>query len=234
MPAAVPKPFDFQRYRSDGFFVWDGVFPADMLQRTIDRAMALPRARQGDFAPAMQAHREDPGFLELMRHPPVVEIVEALVGGTASGIQTQFFYMVPGTRGFSAHQDNFFVEAPSEAFVSVWVPLTDVDRANGTLILWPGSHRFGKLPVQKVVVTAGAGQDPNANNEETVIPAGLAPVDLVARKGSAVFIHSEVVHASHSNDAAAARYVQLNTYVLAGSPFRPGKHARRDEVSLHT
>jgi len=234
MRRANHQPFDFESFRSAGFVVWEAVVSDQLVDRTIARAMALSGARQGKFAPAMQPHREDPGFLELMRHPTIVETVEALVGGTAAGLQTEFFYTVPGTRGFSAHQDNFFVEAPSDAFVSVWVALTDVDARNGGLIGWPGSHRFGRLPVRATALAPAAGQDINANNEETVLPEGLTPLDVIAPKGSAVFLHSQFVHASHANRSDAPRYVQLNTYIRAGAPFRPGNTARREEITLHT
>jgi phytanoyl-CoA hydroxylase len=232
MSEPTPRPFDFERFRSAGFYIWESVFPDPAVERAIARGMALSGARRGHFSPAMQPHREDPELLELMRAPAVVAVVEALVGGPAAGVQTEFFYTVPGTRGFSAHQDNFFVEAPHDQFVSVWVPLTDVGPENGGLIIWPGSHRLGKLPVRKTGSAPAAGQDANANNEETVLPPGLAPVDLVASKGSAVFIHSELVHASHTNRSSAPRPVLLNTYVRADAPFRAGNTARREEISL--
>ena len=233
MADPAPEPFDFARFRATGFHVWPRVFADAAVERAIARGMALAGARRGDLAPAMQPHREDPGLLELMRDAAVVAVVEALVGGRAAGIQTQFFYTAPGTRGFSAHQDNFFVEAPPDQFVSVWVPLVDVGPANGGLILWPGSHRFGKLPVRKTGAAPAAGQDANANNEESVLPAGLVPLDLVAPRGSAVFLHSEMVHGSHTNGSAAQRPVLLSTYVREGAPFRPGNTARRAEIALH-
>ncbi len=230
-PAA--QQLDIARFRADGFYVWRGAFSDDTVARTVAQGMALPGARQGNLTPAMQAHRTDPTLLALMRDPAIVDAVETLVGGPAAGIQTEFFYTAPGTRGFSAHQDNFFVEAPPDQFVSVWIPLVDVGADNGGLILWPGSHRFGKLPVRKTGAAPGAGQDANANNEETVLPPGLAPVDLVAGKGSAVFLHSELVHASHTNRSSALRPVLLNTYIRAGAPFRPGNTAQRAEIPLH-
>ncbi len=233
MPRIISEPFDFEAFHTAGFAVWKGVVPDQMADRAIERAMALSSARQGKLAPAMQPQREDPGFLELMRHAEIVSTVEALVGGAAAGLQVEFFYTMPGTRGFSAHQDNFFAEAPSEAFVSVWVALTDIGPHNGGLIGWPGSHRLGRLPVRPTGLTPHPGQDANANNEEIILPEGLTTVDVVAPKGSAVFLHSLFVHASHPNRSEAPRYVQLNTYIRVGAPFRPGNTAQRQEIALH-
>src|SRR5579871_1347695 len=77
MTQSGPEPFDFDGFRAQGFHVWPRVFPDAAVARTIAHGMALAGARRGDFAPAMQPHREDPALLELMRDPAVVAVVEA-------------------------------------------------------------------------------------------------------------------------------------------------------------
>jgi hypothetical protein len=51
----------------------------------------------GSYRPILMPHRDHPVFLDMIRYPPTVEIVENLVGGRASGIGGEFFYMRPGT-----------------------------------------------------------------------------------------------------------------------------------------
>ena len=43
------------------------------------------------------------------------------------------------------HQDWSSMESSMNSLV-VWVPLVDVNEENGTLIVWPGSHKLGPLP----------------------------------------------------------------------------------------
>ena len=50
------------------------------------------------------------------------------------------------TQGFSPHQDNFFVDARGDTFISAWIALTDVCPENGGLIIGQ-KHMEKKLEV---------------------------------------------------------------------------------------
>src|SRR5262249_46211673 len=145
---------------------------------------------------------------------------------------TEFFYCKPGTRGFSMHQDNFFVEAGANVFASAWCALTDTYMEKGGLIVYPGTHKEGMLPVHKIEVAKDAGQDPNANNEETVVPPKYKPVNASVPKGAVLYIHGYLVHGSNSNQTNEWRHVLLNTYIREGEKFRAGKYAQRAPVDL--
>lgn len=216
-------------YQEQGFFVEPDVIPEELCDRLVAAARA---AADANFKPIMNPHRIDPVFLEMMRYRPLVGIMERLVGGKASGLQSEFFFTKAGTRGFAKHQDNFFVEAPEDAFASAWTALTDITPDKGGLVLYRGSHHAGRLPVREIVVAADAGQDKNAANEESVLPEGYPPVDVPVKKGSIVLLHAHVVHSSNRNENAPFRYAVLNTYIRSGEKFRPGNTARRDEVPL--
>src|SRR5581483_4260662 len=99
-----------------------------------------------------------------------------------------------GTPGFAAHQDNYYVEAPRDAFVSVWSPMVDVSRTNGTLMIYPGSHHENILPIEPVEVIEDPGQDKNAHRQQVVLPDKYRPMDVIASAGDAVFIHGYLVH----------------------------------------
>lgn len=219
-------------YREDGYFIEDGVLSAAECEKLIAAGMQLPGVKAGDFRPAMQPHRHNAIFLEALRDPRIAGVIEGLVGGKPVGLQTEFFYGKPGVKGFANHQDNFFVEADPECFASAWIALTDVGPENGGLIAYPGSHREGRLPVRQLQTGVVAGQDPNANNEETVLPPGYAPTDIRVTRGSVVFLHSHFVHGSRMNQTDRYRYVLLCTYIREGTKFRPGHYARREPIVI--
>jgi len=219
-------------YQTDGYFVERGVLSAEECKQIIAAALRLPGAMRGDLRPAMQPHRDDPLFLRVLRHPNIVATIHRLVGGTAVGLQTQFYYTPAGAKGLSRHQDNFFVEAPADAFASAWIALVDVGSSNGGLYGYPGTHNCGRLPVRKLSVPAESNQDPNSSNEETSLPEGQPAIDIEAPLGSVVFLHASFVHGSHPNDSPRNRYALLCTYAREGAPFRPGKNARREPVDL--
>ena len=47
------------------------------------------------------------------------------------------------------HQDWLSMESSMNSLV-VWVPLVDVGKENGTILIWPGTHKLGPLPFDSV------------------------------------------------------------------------------------
>jgi len=184
--------------------------------------------------PVMNPHRSDPVFLDALRHPAIVAILERLLGGPVSGIQSQYFPCVPGTPGFTAHQDNHYVEAARDAFASAWIALDDASAENGALIAYPGSHREPLLPVEDVPeATPHPTQAFNAIRQRVIVPQRYAATTLSVAPGSVVFLHGHLLHASHENQATRPRRALLATYVRQGTPFRRGETARRTEIDLY-
>jgi phytanoyl-CoA hydroxylase len=173
-------------------------------------------------------------FLNALRNVRIVKIMEHLLGDKVSGLQTQFFYCQPGTQGFAAHQDNFYVQAPQDDFASVWTAIDDVTVENGALVLYPGTHKEPLLPVEPCPFhTVQAGQDINANRMQVVIPPQYKGVDCPMPAGRAAFFHGHTVHSSHPNISNGTRRALLMTYLKKGSAFRPGNNARREEVDVY-
>lgn len=218
-------------YREHGFAVVEDAVPASLCDDLIAAAQALPCVAAGAPRVEMNVHRLAPIFERTMAHPNILQVMDRLVGGGASGLQSQFFFGPPGTPGFHAHQDNHYVQADPACFASAWLALVDVSPANGGLCAWPGSHRAGPQPVRAM---EGDELDTRFGvREATVIPASCTPpVDIVATRGSVVFLHGHLIHGSHPNRSDGRRYVLLNTYIRAGSAFRAGRTAGRLEHPL--
>jgi ectoine hydroxylase-related dioxygenase (phytanoyl-CoA dioxygenase family) len=223
------------RFREVGYHVDPGLVPASLCDRVLSAAASLPNATDGTYRPIPMSHRVDPAFLAMMRFSPIVEIVEQLVGGRASGIGGEYFYMRPGTEGFAPHQDNFYIQAPPDAFVSVWTALCDVDAENGALVFFPGTHKLGALEVRNGRKLSDPGQNPGAQAIECIFPDAYAPMDVNLKKGSVVFFHSQLVHRSSGNlSTSRFRHSFLATYIKSGQPFRAGTVQMRAEVDLHS
>src|SRR5262245_25367640 len=109
------------QYDRDGYCIQPEVFSSKDCAALIAAARELPEFKKGDTRPAMMPHRTEKIFLDALKHPTIVTMMERLLSGKVSGLQTEFFYCAPGTKGFSNHQDNFFVEAPEDAFASAWI-----------------------------------------------------------------------------------------------------------------
>lgn len=223
---------DLKFFEQNGYWIEEGVFSDADCARLIEASKTLENYTNETYRPMMMPHRVNDIYLDALRNPKVVASIAAIVGGKPAGLQTEFFYCKPGTRGFSLHQDNFFVEAAMGVFASAWCALTDTYPEKGGLIVYPGTHKEGLLPQRKLVVDKDKGQDPNANNEETVVPPQYKAVNVSVPKGAALYIHGHLVHGSNPNTTQEWRSVLLNTYIREGENFRAGKYAQRAQVPL--
>lgn len=221
-----------ENYNNFGFHIEKDFLDASYCNLLVQEGQTLSGAMANNFKPALMIHKEKKLFLDELKNKKTVAILHKLMGGTPTGLQTQFFYCKPGTRGFSLHQDNFYVQARYDVFISVWVSLVDTHENNGGLIVYPGSHKEGQLPVRKLDLDLDPKQDKNANNEETIVPKSYQPCNLTLGKGSALFIHSHVVHGSNDNKSNDSRYSLLNLYIKEGEAFRSGNSARREPIIL--
>jgi ectoine hydroxylase-related dioxygenase (phytanoyl-CoA dioxygenase family) len=223
-------------YFEMGYHVEPNVWSPAELEELRMASERQPSWLNGTYAPAMHAHRTDPVILAGLKHPKIVRIMEMILKGKVSGIQTEFFYGRPGTVGFARHQDNHYVDAKPDAFASAWSPLIDISPQVGGLILWPGTHKEPILPVEQIPAIVQPGQDVNAHRQQVVLPPekNYQPVDLHCKAGSVAFLHGHNVHSSHTNNSNQFRRVLLSTYIRKGESFRAGNTAKRVEVDLYS
>jgi ectoine hydroxylase-related dioxygenase (phytanoyl-CoA dioxygenase family) len=219
-------------YAQAGVHLEPQVLEPQLCDELVRVANELPAVKHGDFRTVLQPHRGSKTFEQALRHPRVAAIMSRVLGGSISGIQTQFFYGKPGTPGFQPHQDNRFVNAPRGKFASVWIALTDVSKENGCLYIYPGSFREPLLQVEEVEARETMLQDINALKFRCVVPEKYQPIDLEMKMGSGVFFDGHTVHGSHCNNSQQDRYALLMTYIARGVQFNAGRYANREEVVI--
>lgn len=223
----------FKEFTRQGYSIVEGLFTALECQSIQALAERLPNYKSGTMMPVMNPHKDQPDLLKIMGDERILRVMRRLMTGNPIGLQTQYFFCQPGTRGFSAHQDNHYVQAPPEKFASAWLALDDVDSENGGLIVLPGSHEEPILDVRPIAQPSTFGQDPNHNRQECIVTRTYEPVDAAVRQGGVIFLHSHVVHSSHNNMTSDRfRRALLMTYLSEGAPYRPGFIAKREPFKL--
>ncbi|MGZ3727110.1 MAG: phytanoyl-CoA dioxygenase family protein [Pseudobdellovibrio sp.] len=224
-----------QKFFEDGFLIDKNFFELQELNALIQRSHEWDSFKSGSFQSIMNPHKFDDLFLKALSNKFILEALKKIFEGPVSAVQSQFFYGPPGCSGYTVHQDNFFLQADPRYFVSVWTSLEATSSDNGGLIVYKGSQHEPILPVEDVPPEKrGRGQDPNSDRVESVFnPARYEKINISTQKGESVFIHANLLHASHKNSTVDRfRHVLLCTYIKTGTPFRAGQYAKREELPL--
>lgn len=177
-----------------------------------------------NYSPIIHGDRHSDVFLNCAQNSKVLNIVKHILGNDIFGLQTVYYFCKPGTKGFTLHQDNFYVKTSRDAFLTTWSPLIDVNPERGSLVAYPSSHKEEILEVTDSFIQPGTDQ-PAAL--ECILPFGYLPTSLDAPKGSCVFMHGHLVHSSCDNISNLFRKTFLTTYIKSGHIFNSGKTERR-------
>jgi len=90
---------------------------------------------------------QHPAFLDLVSHPKLLDLVEALIGPNIQFVHSKINLKPPATEAaaYPWHQDWPFNPHTNLDMVAVMVPLDDANAQNGCLRVVPGSHRLGPV-----------------------------------------------------------------------------------------
>jgi ectoine hydroxylase-related dioxygenase (phytanoyl-CoA dioxygenase family) len=238
-------------YRETGYCILTDVFgPAQLSQMQQAWGQVSDKRRsEGRKAHAtlLMTHVSNPDVAKIVRHRPLVDCVESLLGGRVELIQSQLMHGMPGTKGFSPHQDNFYNRAqPNDGIIAAWIALEDVDEENGCLVAFPGSHHHGlaqtrrdwmyllsRSPdVAKSLLRAASPKFRTGDDDSSVIerfvyaeaPKGIEPAPMIMKAGSVLFMHGDVIHFSYPNRTAnRSRRSLLTNFIRTGTVFSAGK-----------
>ena len=222
---------DINFFNEKGYLILKNIFTEEECDNVIE--LANNYNLKNNYIPIMNIHETSDEILHFMSNSRIVKYIEEVFKGDALGLQTEFFFMPSGTKGFSPHQDNTYVQADQHCFVSAWIALTDVSSKNGGLIIWPESHKEEQLPTEANEDLPSENQDPNARKMKTVIPSKYKAISPDISKGSVMLIHSWLIHASNTNNSQTNRNVLLCTYIKEGTDFRAGNYAKRKSFELY-
>ena len=209
-----------RRFQEEGFFVLEGAVPEDDLealrgecQRFIDErdremdqlgvdTIDLDHRGSRYFVHAYRKSQQVEGFLrsDLMR-----EVATAALGETVYLFNEQYVVKA-AERGmkFGWHQDSGFIPYAHRPYLTCWIPLDDVDEANGTVYLLPFSRAGTRDVVEHV-------RDEDTN--DLVGYFGEDPGDPVTvPAGSIACFSSTLFHRSGANTTDRMRRVYLAQY----------------------
>jgi ectoine hydroxylase-related dioxygenase (phytanoyl-CoA dioxygenase family) len=192
----------------DGFYVARALFSRAEVEVIGDHYMRLraegPKpgdmggdASRGDddplnkFARMINMHDWDERTTAWHSDPRLMSTAARLVGDEVVMCQTMIYFKPPGARGQALHQDNQYLR--KYPLIASWVALDDSDEKNGQLVMVPGSHKGGILPVRHADTAV------SFTSGESVLPPGSREAGITMTAGDAIFFGGFTIHGSHPN-----------------------------------
>jgi hypothetical protein len=213
-------------YHRDGYYASLRVLSPEEARACRDRLEAFEAERGGPLRGDLRhrAHVYLVWLDELVRHPRILDAVEAVLGGNLL-VWSSSFFIKEGGDGTHVpwHQDSRAYGARASDVVTAWVALTDSTPENGALQVIPGSHHQGELEhvVQHV-------PDSLLTRRREVIP-GVNEIEAVMvplKAGEMSLHHPRLLHGSAANRSAdrrigiAIRYVRPRAAAVVGPRAR--------------
>jgi phytanoyl-CoA hydroxylase len=207
-------------------------------------------------APLLMAHHSYPTVARIVRHSLFIECIEIFLGGRIELIQSQLMFGMPGTQGFTPHQDNFYNQAnPSDGIIAAWIAVNSADEENGGVAVFPGSHKRGLVQVHRdwlyllsrssdvfkslvrQFIPAIRSQPNDSGVMERFVsalpPEGKAFTPSL-EAGSVLFMHGDLIHFSSPNlTKDRARFSLLTNYVKEGTTYSSGRLTGRTPFNVY-
>lgn len=197
-------------YKNDGVVAVDFMSPE--AAKPHRAALEHAEAQLGPLHYIDKAHLVMTSPYELVTHPSVLDVVEALIGPDILLYNSTYIIKEPGAETFVAwHQDlTYWGLEDDDAQVSMWFALAPATVESGCMAMLPGSHKQGRLE--------HVNDDSDSNllllgqRIEGLDTEGAAPYAL--EPGQASFHHGWTVHTSAPN-VSDDRRIGLNVQYIA-------------------
>jgi len=246
-----------RQYAEAGYFIVPSLFGKDELER-LDRhfselvtaaaeappSMLVMRdvmVAKGVVKPASAAEaiakvqdlQDDPVFFDgYVRHPALLDWIEAILGTDLKAVHTMFINKPPHVDGrHPLHQDLlYFPFRPADRIIAAWTAIDRCTRENGCLVAIPGSHKgelleHGNPDWEWVNFAYFGARGVGAENDR---------VHLEMEPGDTAFFHPLLIHGSGQNRtsgfrrsisahyaSAHCKYIEETHFVRQGSrPYR--------------
>jgi len=226
-----------EAFNADGFVKVDRVFAPEELAAVIAAIDPLEEAHErfvrderggqyrltsaGTITFTAHIARRSPVLKAFAAHPAIKDICHDLIGDEVRLYWDQSVYKKTGkVQEFPWHQDNGYTFVEPQQYLTIWIPLVDVDGDNGCPWIAPGLHRLGTLA-------------------HWLTPIGLkcleeAPdaVEVSARAGDAIVFSSLAPHRTGPNlKQGSVRKAYILQYAPDGAIAYPanGEAVRQDD-----
>ncbi len=181
----------------------------------------------------------------IIENKNAVRVLEDLQQYKVSYLMSQMLFKEVNSRyasqAWNPHQDNSYprnetvnsTNGLNTQYITTNFFLGNANKENGTLYVYPGSHKLGLLEADMKMSYREKNNNPgNHIFKETL--AKLTKTDLTFELGDMLILNGNVIHGSYPNDSKVySRPLLSVSYISTGFSFIPGKNAQRTEIPLN-
>jgi phytanoyl-CoA hydroxylase len=179
-------------------------------------------AERGALTVSLHAVTRSEAARAASRHPAILDLCADLVGPDVRLYWDQAVYKkTEKPRRVPWHQDNGYTYVEPQAYLTVWLALTDATLENGCPWIAPGRHRLGTITHHYV--------DPLGHECLTDVPDAVA-AEVPA--GGAVVFSSLTPHLTGPNTTADTRKAYILQYAPSGAAVLEGDPAAGPHTGL--
>jgi ectoine hydroxylase-related dioxygenase (phytanoyl-CoA dioxygenase family) len=225
-PATTER--DVATIRRDGFIVLDRLLSAEdvaAMRAALRRHLRSELFGRNDF----EGHRTervyslvgvDPIFADLVEHPRILAICDALLETNYLLTASQAIHIHPGETAQPLHTDDGFyrIARPRNAVsVSTIWAVDPFTHENGATQIIAGSHEWADASIERLLAEVDFGtapRDAREPHEPKALPPSLADrlVDVTMEPGSVIVFLGTLLHRGGANRSAAPRLALSNQY----------------------
>ncbi|MBD2510743.1 phytanoyl-CoA dioxygenase family protein [Nostoc muscorum FACHB-395] len=162
-------------------------------------------------------HLDDERLLNLFNHPAITERAAQLLGPDILLWRTKFFEILPGlatklhqaSRFSEHHQESMITPEDNESLyqVTCWIAVTDANKENGCMTIFPGTHNE-IYPINLGEVTQNWINNLYGDRDSKIdYPGNLPQPHYIEMKAGQFFLFTErVIHGSVENKTNKSRW----------------------------
>ncbi|CAD6191666.1 unnamed protein product [Caenorhabditis auriculariae] len=152
----------------------------------------------------VQDFSEDPVLFEYCKYPTIIDIVNDVIGKPGSNLLAMHTMLInkPPDNGkltsrHPMHQDlQYFPFRPADYICCAWTAMEKINRANGCLVVVPGSHKGQLLPHEYPKWEGGVNKAYHGIQD---YDPSMPRIHVEMEAGDTVFFHPLLIHGSGAN-----------------------------------
>lgn len=224
------------KFNNDGFLILDESIDASLIDQALEDMQTLHLKKPKiDYYQKGQRVQDAWKFSEAVHSiatdKNVLSSLDALYGRRALPFQTLNF---PYGTQQKLHSDTVhFNSMPSGFMAGAWIALEDVDRENGALVYYPGSHKLKEYNMQDLGLDAGREYyaDYESFMENWAKTSGVEPYYGVMKKGQVLLWHANLLHGGSKHiDKKRTRHSQVTHYFFEGCKYYTPMSSKPDSI----